>query len=270
MKHFLLAIVITGAVLSGFAPMTSASHEQDSDRDCSLTFRFFDEKDSTIGSMDHALRESGDNQPPTIAYLEETGNPRSYELTRHIRFEAVDPDGTFVTIVVDWGDGEPLHTISNVPSGADRTDDHKYSYVGTYMVSVHATDSSNTISSITVIFIKIKSEPSSGNDGSDAMCAMGIIIIVIAAIAGFILLKAREISGKPRAERPITIRGKDSNYAVEHIDKEPVQQDVPAETKPPVPAPIEVEDVEPEPIEEPPNEKPMIKPPPPMDDELIE
>ncbi len=76
------------------------------------------------------------NAPPTISFTEDKTTLFRSE-TATLTITASDPDGTITSIDVDWGDG----TINNLP-GSATSDTHSYTSLGTFTVTVTATDNS--------------------------------------------------------------------------------------------------------------------------------
>src|SRR5207245_878293 len=90
--------------------------------------------------------EAVNDRPPTVTVNAPTPNPANIGMTVTITFTATDADGTVVSASVDWGDGS---TPDSLP-GSATSDSHSYSSIGTFIITVKATDNSGSIGSNTV------------------------------------------------------------------------------------------------------------------------
>jgi PKD repeat protein len=114
-----------------------------------------------------------------------------------LTISATDPDGTVVSIKVDWGDG----TIDTL-SGTATSDMHSYSSIGmstskTFTIAVTVTDNSGSTStpSTSAVSVQANSQSSSGNL-SLPLYYFAILAAVVAAllVGGFLAFRRHKVT----------------------------------------------------------------------------
>ena len=109
------------------------------------------------------------NQPPDVPVL--SGSATGYFQNYYtLRMSATDPDGDDVRFKINWGDGtEEFYPapLLYVPSGEERSVNHKYGGSGSYTINVKTYDDSgetNDHSGSTVKDVSISSSPPGGGN----------------------------------------------------------------------------------------------------------
>jgi hypothetical protein len=128
-------------------------------------------------------------------------NPSSTSLKTNqnvtLTISSTDPDGTVVSIKVDWGDG----TIDTL-SGTATSDMHSYSSIGTstsktFTIAVTVTDNSgsSSIPSTSAVSVQANSQSSSGNL-SLPLYYFAILAAVVAAllVGGFLAFRRHKVT----------------------------------------------------------------------------
>jgi hypothetical protein len=93
---------------------------------------------NSAGSGSGETSETVNDRAPTVTITSTTPNPVTVDQYATVTFTASEPDGTVTGIVVNWGDGTAPDSL---PQSAV-SDSHSYTRIGTFTISVAATDNS--------------------------------------------------------------------------------------------------------------------------------
>jgi hypothetical protein len=138
-----------GTALTSLAgTSTSATHTYSStgvgtSEPFNITLTATDNSGST-GSA--SVSETVNDRPPIVAVNNVSPNPALFGQTVTVTFSASDADGSVSAIRVDWGDGT---TPDNLP-GTATSDTHSYGAIGSFTITVAATDNSGSVGSGTI------------------------------------------------------------------------------------------------------------------------
>src|SRR5207253_4228010 len=130
---------LAGSATSDTHVYTSAGNVQ------TTTFTISVTATNAAGSGSAVTSVSVNDQPPTVALTSVSPNPSITGQTVTANLSASDPDGSVVSITVNWGDGTSVHNLA----GTATSDTHAYSAAGNFTITILATDNSGSISQTT-------------------------------------------------------------------------------------------------------------------------
>src|SRR5947208_2440895 len=130
---------LAGSATSDTHVYTSAGNVQ------TTTFTISVTATNSAGSGSAVTSVSVNDQRPTVALTSVSPNPSITGQTVTANLTASDPDGSVVSITVNWGDGTSVHNLA----GTATSDTHAYSAAGNFTITIVATDNSGSISQTT-------------------------------------------------------------------------------------------------------------------------
>ena len=106
----------------------------------SQTFTITVTATNSVGSGTGQTTEIVNDRPPVVTITSVVPTTPFVGQPVTVSFSSTDPDGSLASISVDWGDNSPPDTLP----GASSSDTHTYSVLGTFQVTVTATDNSGS------------------------------------------------------------------------------------------------------------------------------